>query len=579
MAENLKPGDKINNYEIIKQLGSSEVATVYLAKDEVQRRKWVIKEMVNPVEGEEEMAVFKERFISTCRQLSGLKHKSIVQIIDYFVREESRFYIVREYLEGRTLKDFVENSPEMLTGGQVRIWSQQILELIDFLHRQNPSVLMGVIVPKNLVISPMGKIRIMDLGLARFFPMERQRKMLMKVSPGYSADEILNRNEEPSVRSDIYSVAAMFHYFLTKQDPNKNPFGFKQISQFRDDISEKGQNSIMKALSRESADRFGTVEDFKVALLGQSFRRVPTKIECNAQEIVVEDAPPAQLLPGSFHIKNVGQGNLDGIIFAEYTWLKISPEHFRSNDLEVRFWIDTAYMEPEGDQENTITIKTEDEKIEIPVKVTMAPVFPRSLGPVIASILMFIVPLFLLVLVEALRLYQVDKAWELLLLKYGYISKGIQFVIEHKSFLLKKMPFDSMVTLSGRLYAFFMILMPYLVPMLVGKFRDMLKTDNRRAVTIPALVSMLLPTIMFFASGHLSLVRDNILVNPALKYLDPSRYMLFVIPINLVVAALMLAPRDDQGRTFVDNSPFLRILSFTLLVIYFVVAIILRVLV
>ncbi len=578
MAEILKPGDKVNNYEIIKVLGQSEVASVYLARDEVQRRKWVVKEMVDPVEGEEELAYFKERFIEICRQLSGLKHKSIVQIIDYFVRDNNKFYIVREYLEGRTLKDFVENSSDMLTGGQVRIWSQQILELIDFLHRQKPPILMGVIVPKNLVISPMGKIRIMDLGLARFFPLDRQRKMLMKVSPGYSADEILNRNEEPSIRSDIYSVAAMFHYFLTGQDPNKNPFGFSDISSFREDISEKGQKAIMQALSRDPRDRFESIEEFKVALLGQSFRRVPTKIECNAKEIVVEDAPPGQLLPGSFHIKNVGSGNLEGIVFADYSWLKISPERFRANEIDIRFWIDTAYMEPEGVQENTVTIKTEDEKIEIPVKVSMAPMFPRSLGPVVASVLLFIIPLLLLVMVEALRIYQIDKAWELLLLEYGHISRGIQFVIEHKSFLLDKMPFDSMTTLAGRLYGFCMILMPYLVPMLAGKFRNMLRPDNRKAVTIPAVIAMMLPTIMLFVSMNLSLVKDNILVNPALKYLDPARYLWFVIPINIVIAVLMLIPRDDQDHSFIDNSPFLRILSFTLLIIYYVVAIILRVL-
>jgi serine/threonine protein kinase len=579
MAEKLKPGEIINHYEIVRVLGQSDIATVYLAKDDVQHRKWVIKEMADPVQGAGALNRFKENFLETCRQLSNLRHRGLVQIIDFFVLDDSKFYIVREFMEGRSLQEFVENSPDLLSGSHVRTWSQQIMEVVEYLHSQTPPVFMGVIVPRNLIISPMGKIRIMDLGLARFFPRDKQRETLLKISPGYTAPEILNEGAYPDARSDIFTLGATLHFFFTRLDPNKNPFGFKDISGIRNDISGKTSDAVARAISKSPRDRFESIADFKNAILGQSFKSEQTKIGCNVREIVIEDARQGELIPGSISLKNVGKGEMEGVIYASYSWLKVNPDRFKSNDAVIRYWVDTDYMEAESVQENLLTVKTDDEKLEIPVKVSLAPAFPRSVKAPQASLFMLLIPILLLLLLMALRSQQIDRAWNILLDRNGIVDKGITYVLETKDFLIKKTSFEPSFSLAGRFFALVMIAVPLAIPLVTGKFRHLLRAEVQKATFLPALISMVMPSLFLlmtaFQAGPSPL---RILENSALKYLDLSGYLWFFVPVNVLAAVIFLAPRDDQNRNFIDNNSFLKMLSFALVIIYFVVFIILKVL-
>lgn len=76
MNKPLKVGEKLNNYEILKVLGQSELSTVYMARDEIQQKKWIIKEINPPLEDEDVLNSFKNRFIKICRQLSTLENNN-----------------------------------------------------------------------------------------------------------------------------------------------------------------------------------------------------------------------------------------------------------------------------------------------------------------------------------------------------------------------------------------------------------------------------------------------------------------------------------------------------------------------
>lgn len=574
MTGTLKIGDKIHNYEVVRVLGKSDIATVYLAKDQVQNRKWIIKEMVDPVTDPEKLEEFKNRFIYICKQLSEIKHKSIPRIVDFFVENDRRYYLVREYLEGRFLQDFMERQRHHLSEDQVKSWALQIFDMIEYLHSQNPPIIMGVIIPKNLMISPLGKIRIKDLGLDRFFSLEKQKDLLFKVSPGYTAPEIVRLNKAPDFRSDIYSLGAILYFLLSRVDPNKNPYGFKNLSEYRTDISEQTRKSIMKALSQKPEDRYDSIREFRNDLLKDIVKKRETRIDCSVDKIAADNAPSGKLIQGSFNIKNLAEGQMEGVIFAEYSWLKIHPTRFRTNDVDVKFWIDTAYMQPESVQENTITIQTPEEKLIIPVKVTIAPGFVRSLKAFPASIILLFIPLAVFAVIEAFRNYLLKNAWDILIIKSDLTRKTIDFVLKNKKFLIKKMSYQPGTVFLSKLYALLIIFMPYLVPMFLGKIREQFNRETKKSTIAPALLAMVMPTILLVSSMFVNFVPMEITANADMKYLDPTRYLALFVGANILTTIMMLAPKDVQGRSFIDRNNGLKILFYSLLTIYFVVAIV-----
>jgi len=572
MSDILKIGDTIKEYEITRVLGKSDFSAVYLVKDPSKRRQRILKEVKRP-EKQEDLKWFTDNFNRISEQLSNLKHNAISNVLDYFI-QDNRHYFVREYFEGRFLEDFIEEHSGHFTEEQVLNWAFHIMDIITYLHSQEPPVLMGVIIPKNLILSPMGKVRLMDLGLSRYFSIEKQRKILKEVSPGYAAPEIFLKKGEPTIKGDIYSLGALLHFFFTMQNPNKHPMKFPNVNKYRADVSECICKAIEKAVSINPEERFESVEEFKKSLKGEVEGEQKSKIKCSIDRVTVENAPQESLLEGDFFIKNEGTGELSGVIYVEYTWLKIEPNRFQGNENKIHYWIDTIYMPPESLQENTISIQTPDEKIDIPVTVKIAPGTLRSLNAFVASIVMIMIPIFFHVWLEAFRAYIQKTAWQMLLKHYNLVSKGVDYVIQNNKILITKMKFPTEILLMCKTYAGLFLLLPYFCPLLVGKFWEKLRPEIRRKTHAIAIFAMFIPSILLIASMFLHIFPPDLLANSVFQYINYSQLLFPFVLINFLTIVLMALPRDDSGLTAIDRSGTIKTLYYLIYVAYFIYIII-----
>jgi serine/threonine protein kinase len=578
MIKKLGTGDKIDRYEILSVLEKDDISIVYLARENENSQKVIIREINPPKLSEEFLKEFKNDFFTITGKLAEFEHKSIHKVETFFVLNDDRFFIVRNYLEGRSLETILrENLEDYLDEEQVKMWTIQICDALEYMHSRETPVYMGVLVPENISISPLGTLRFRDSGIARYFPPEQQRNILMKHYSGYIAPEIFENDQLPDVRSEIYTLGVLLYHLLTGHDPNKNPFFFKDISELRPDISGVTRKAIMKAIDPEPENRFNNIREFRDALMIELLDRNRTKIRCSIDHIAYEDVNTRNLIQGEFDIQNVGQGCLEGTITTEYPWLKTIPNRFFSNKETIRYLVDTTYMQPDRSYENSITLKTIYEEVKIPVRVCIYPGYMRSLKNVSAAFLLLLIPLVFFVIAEAFRYLIIRFTWSNAVTGYDFFNTGIDFTLLSRELAAKSADMAPVMFIYNKLYALLMILMPYFVPLAVGKTREKLNPEIQKKTTLTSAFAMMLPTIILLVMLYLNVVPLEITTSASMRYLDPARYLPLLIPANILAAFLMIVPKDYQGQSIIDKSGTVKGVLYFALTLYFIAASILLV--
>jgi serine/threonine protein kinase len=264
----MNPGEPLSEghlldgrYRVRKVLGVGGMGRVYLSNDtRLASRPVAVKEMILGDGIAEKKAI--EDFTREATVLARLAHPGIPTLIDHFA-ENGRHYLVMEFVAGGTLEDALTTAGGKLSETQTLRYARQMLEVLDFLHGQNPPIIYRDIKPGNIMIDKDGRAMLIDFGIARFLP--KGGKATMIGSPGYAPPEQYVGKVEP--RSDLYSLAATMHHLVTGRDPAlEPPFSFPPVRSVAPEISEQTAAAIDRALSHQIDKRFASASAMLNAL-------------------------------------------------------------------------------------------------------------------------------------------------------------------------------------------------------------------------------------------------------------------------------------------------------------------------
>ncbi len=195
-------------YEITELIGIGGMADVYKAMDIMENKVVAVKILKTEFSSNQE---FLRRFRNESKAIAVLSHPNIVKIFDVGFTEKIQ-YIVMEYIDGITLKEYIEQQTT-LKWNEVVHFTVQILRALQ--HAHDRGIVHRDIKPQNIMLFTDGTIKVMDFGIARFAREEGKTLSDKTIGSVHYISPEQARGDFTDEKSDIYSVGAMTYEMLT----------------------------------------------------------------------------------------------------------------------------------------------------------------------------------------------------------------------------------------------------------------------------------------------------------------------------------------------------------------------------
>jgi serine/threonine-protein kinase len=265
----LAEGAIVGNYRILGKLGEGGMGTVYRAVDTMIQREVAIKALRPDIAAQPDIL---ERFRSEAVLLAKLNNPAIAQLYAFF-SETGQFYMVMEYVAGDTLERVIQR-------GQLE-WQKAfsyLLQILDGIsHAHSSGILHRDIKPSNVMLTPAGKIKLMDFGIAQALGgarMTRQGRIIGTLE--YLAPERI-QGKTADARSDLYSVGVMLFEMLSGRLPFQSDSEYEllqaHIQQAPPTLNSVGvkvpadiEAIMLRALEKDPANRYADAEEFAAAV-------------------------------------------------------------------------------------------------------------------------------------------------------------------------------------------------------------------------------------------------------------------------------------------------------------------------
>ena len=291
MEENLhclRKGTRlIGHYTIEGVLGQGGFGITYLGIDELHEKKVAIKEffpqgiVTRNIEYQDTVTVTfvgekenyekgKERFLKEARTMAKFsKDEGIVKALDFFEINNTA-YIVMEYLEGITLKQYLRENQRIAPEDLIELLVP-LIESLDEIHSQG--MIHRDISPDNIMVLPDGRIKLMDFGAARDYTEFGEKSLSIVLKPGYAPPEQYQTHGVQGPWTDIYALCATMYKCITGENPpdaieRVMDDSLKKISEFGIVIPPQEEAAIIKGMSVSAKDRYQNIKDFCEDLYG-----------------------------------------------------------------------------------------------------------------------------------------------------------------------------------------------------------------------------------------------------------------------------------------------------------------------
>ena len=273
--ENLQSGKTFGHYKTLKLIGAGGMGEVYLAEDKKLDRKVAIK-ILNEHFSKNESNL--QRFIREAKAASALNHPNILVIHEIGESENSN-YIVSEFIEGETLREYLQKSRLKLS--EILDIAVQIANALTAAH--GARIIHRDIKPENIIVRPDGFVKILDFGLAKLIEQKsfvgledktakqnQTAKGLILGTVNYMSPEQA-KGEKVDERTDIFSFGVLLYEMIAGRTPfagdsmpetfanlmNSEP---QPLSRFSQNVPEELQRIIAKTLRKNKDERYQTMK-------------------------------------------------------------------------------------------------------------------------------------------------------------------------------------------------------------------------------------------------------------------------------------------------------------------------------
>ncbi len=270
----------LGRYRLLSLLGAGEMSAVYLAEHILMERRCAIK--VLPANKVQDTS-YLGRFHREARAVASMNHANIVRAYDVDKQTESGtdiHFLVMEYVEGRNIEQIVKEQGPLDYVAAV----DYIRQAADGLgHAHLSGMVHRDVKPGNLLIDSTGVVKLLDLGLARFFKTSDEESLTIKHdekvlgTADYLAPEQAVDSHQVDARADVYSLGCTMYFALTGHPPftdgtlvqrllahqTKSP---PSVRYERPDIDEALLQILDKMMAKKAGDRYQTAADVSEAL-------------------------------------------------------------------------------------------------------------------------------------------------------------------------------------------------------------------------------------------------------------------------------------------------------------------------
>jgi serine/threonine-protein kinase len=255
-------GPRLGRYELVRELGSGAMGTVYLGHDTAGRRNVAIKTLKPKGVDEQELTAMKERFFREAESAKQLAHPAIVKVYDSG-EDQGTAYFAMELLDGLTLKEFCAKRGQLSVRRAVEI-AAGVTDALAYAHTK--SVVHRDIKPENIMMLANGEIKITDFGVAKLLDASQTQSGVVLGTPNYMSPEQLI-GQKVDGRSDLFSLGVVLYEMLT----GARPFQAKNISEMlrmhetqtpaapsaaRADVPPAVDAIVLRALRRDLDQRY-----------------------------------------------------------------------------------------------------------------------------------------------------------------------------------------------------------------------------------------------------------------------------------------------------------------------------------
>lgn len=265
----------IGKYKVLERLGSGGMGSVYLCEHKLMRRRVAVKVLPTAKAAEPSSL---ERFYREARAVASLDHPNIVHAYD-IDQDDTLHFLVMEYVDGASLQEIIKKSGPM---DPIRAAHYMYQSALGLEHAHGAGLVHRDIKPGNLLVDRTGTLKILDMGLARFFNDEEDiltKKYDEHVlgTADYLAPEQAVDSHEADTRADIYSLGGTFYFLLTGRTPfeegtvaqkliwhqTRQP---KPITSYRKDVPPELLAIIEKMMAKKPEDRYQHPHEVTLAL-------------------------------------------------------------------------------------------------------------------------------------------------------------------------------------------------------------------------------------------------------------------------------------------------------------------------